>query len=106
MRSLFGDYRAQMEAERREALRVLRTGEERARAHRQSNDAFKKRAGGREGEPREGPRRPRGTGLARVGRGRTRAPGGLGERAQGRRGLGLGRSVRRAGGERLSGAEP
>ena len=28
MRSLFGDYRAQMEAERREALRVLRTGEE------------------------------------------------------------------------------
>ncbi|XP_027953156.1 UPF0488 protein C8orf33 homolog, partial [Eumetopias jubatus] len=27
MHSLFGDYRAQMEAERREALRVLRTGE-------------------------------------------------------------------------------
>lgn len=28
MHSLFGDYRAQMEAERREALRVLRAGEE------------------------------------------------------------------------------
>lgn len=40
MRSLFGDYRAQMEAERREALRVLRTGEEQESAHRQINDAF------------------------------------------------------------------
>lgn len=28
MRSLFGDYRAQMEAEWRQALRALRTGEE------------------------------------------------------------------------------
>lgn len=28
MRSLFGDYRAQMEAERRQALRALQTGEE------------------------------------------------------------------------------
>lgn len=28
MRSLFGDYRAQMEAEWREALRALKTGEE------------------------------------------------------------------------------
>lgn len=27
MRSLFGDYRAQIEAERREALQALRTGE-------------------------------------------------------------------------------
>lgn len=28
MRSLFGDYRARMEAERRDALRALRAGEE------------------------------------------------------------------------------